>query len=184
MVYTLMDVFQAGLPPVAATASVRLPRQLCVPARGGIRAVDSAVYPPQHTKPPHYREIAASGDWDPLSDPGPDMTTTTHVSNTAAAHHPWLHFIRHFAEMVIAMGIGMLVLGAAVSALFGELDILQRPDVSALVMATNMTLGMSLWMAYRKHSWPSILEMARPCSCRSSCCWCRTGPDICRGTRS
>jgi hypothetical protein len=26
-------------------------------------------------------------------------------------------------------------------------------------MATNMTLGMSLWMAYRKHSWPSILEM-------------------------
>jgi flagellar biosynthetic protein FliP len=87
------------------------------------------------------------------------MTTTTDVIEHRRAHHPWLHFIRHFAEMVIAMGIGMLVFGAAVSALFGELDILQHPDVSALVMATNMTLGMSLWMAYRKHSWPSILEM-------------------------
>jgi hypothetical protein len=87
------------------------------------------------------------------------MTTTTDVIEHRRAHHPWLYFIRHFAEMVIAMGIGMLVFGAAVSALFGELDILQHPDVSALVMATNMTLGMSLWMAYRKHSWPSILEM-------------------------
>ena len=57
------------------------------------------------------------------------------------------------------MGIGMLVLGRAVGAVFGQLDILQRPDVSAMVMATNMTIGMSVWMLYRKHSWSSIAEM-------------------------
>jgi hypothetical protein len=87
------------------------------------------------------------------------MTTTTDVIEHRRAHHPWLHFIRHFAEMVIAMGIGMLVLGSVVAAVFGHLGILQRPDASAVVMATNMTIGMSAWMLYRKHSWSGIAEM-------------------------
>jgi hypothetical protein len=87
------------------------------------------------------------------------MATTTHDIGHRGARSQWLHFGRHFVEMVIAMWIGMLVGGGAVSFLFGRYDLLQRPDVSALVMATNMTIGMSLWMLYRKHSWPSIAEM-------------------------
>jgi hypothetical protein len=87
------------------------------------------------------------------------MATTTDVIGHRRAHPPWLHLIRHLAEMVIAMGIGMLVLGGAVNFMFGQYDILQRPDASAVVMATNMTIGMSLWMLYRKHRWPSIAEM-------------------------
>ena len=27
-------------------------------------------------------------------------------------------------------------------------------------MATNMTLGMALWMKVRRHSWPRIAEMS------------------------
>jgi hypothetical protein len=32
--------------------------------------------------------------------------------------------------------------------------------MSALVMTTNMTIGMSLWMRYRRHRWVSVAEMA------------------------
>jgi hypothetical protein len=38
-------------------------------------------------------------------------------------------------------------------------DILESAITTALVMATSMTLGMSIWMAIRKRSLRSILEM-------------------------
>jgi copper chaperone CopZ len=74
----------------------------------------------------------------------------------------WGPFVRHFLEMVVAMVVGMVVLGAVVNltlSALGSPDLFHRADVSALVMATNMTIGMSLWMAYRKHTWASIAEM-------------------------
>jgi hypothetical protein len=75
---------------------------------------------------------------------------------------PWIRFARHFAEMVVAMVVGMLALGAAVNAALSALgvpDLFDRADLNALVMATNMTIGMSLWMRLRGHGWPSIAEM-------------------------
>lgn len=72
---------------------------------------------------------------------------------------PWRYFVRHFVEMVAAMVVGMLVLGLALKPLLGLSDVFQRADLSALVMATNMTIGMSVWMRYRGHGWASIAEM-------------------------
>lgn len=41
----------------------------------------------------------------------------------------------------------------------GRGDLLDAAIPTALVMATSMTLGMSIWMAIRRHSWRFILEM-------------------------
>jgi len=69
-------------------------------------------------------------------------------------------FLRHLAEMVIAMLAGMLGLGTVINALPGGSALFHPPVLSALVMATNMTIGMSLWMRFRRHSWRSIAEMS------------------------
>lgn len=71
----------------------------------------------------------------------------------------WRPFVRHFMEMVVAMFAGMVVLGLAVKPLTGQFELFQRMDLSVLVMATNMTIGMSLWMRYRGHGWAGIAEM-------------------------
>jgi copper chaperone CopZ len=81
---------------------------------------------------------------------------------TRSHNRSWRHFVRHFVEMVVAMVAGMVLVGALVDlvvALLGASGLLQRPELHTLVMATNMTIGMSLWMRYRKHSWASIGEM-------------------------
>ena len=46
------------------------------------------------------------------------------------AHRPWLHFLRHLAEMVIAMLAGMLGLGTVINALPGGSALLSsaRPE--------------------------------------------------------
>ncbi len=72
-------------------------------------------------------------------------------------------FVRHFLEMVVAMVAGMMILGPASTLIFAQLgwsDLLDYPVWAALVMATNMAIGMSVWMRYRGHSWTSTLEMA------------------------
>ena len=76
------------------------------------------------------------------------------------SHRSWSHFARHLAEMVIAMLAGMLALGTVINALPGGSDLFHPPVLSALVMATNMTIGMSVWMRFRRHSWRSIAEMS------------------------
>jgi hypothetical protein len=77
----------------------------------------------------------------------------------ARSRTPWRYFVRHFVEMVVAMVVGMVVLGLALKPLLGLSVLFERADLSALVMATNMTIGMSLWMRYRGHGWASIAEM-------------------------
>lgn len=72
-------------------------------------------------------------------------------------------FVRHYIEMVAAMFVGMAVLGGLVSlfcALTNHQDLLEHAGVSAPIMATNMTVGMSVWMRHRGHGWMPIAEMA------------------------
>ncbi|GGO28447.1 hypothetical protein GCM10011576_54040 [Micromonospora parathelypteridis] len=69
----------------------------------------------------------------------------------------------HLGEMALAMLAGMLLLGGlwdAAGASLGLAGPLRRPDVAALVMATNMTVGMTVWMRYRAHHWRGVGEMA------------------------
>lgn len=76
---------------------------------------------------------------------------------------PLGHFVRHYLEMVVAMVVGMAALGPVWSLAgdaLGRPAVLDLPEVSALVMATNMTVAMSAWMRYRGHGWRPTLEMA------------------------
>lgn len=73
---------------------------------------------------------------------------------------PWLRFLLHLGEMVVAMYLGMYLLampsGAVISALgYSGSD----PVVSALVMTANMTVPMVLWMWVRGHTWERAGEM-------------------------
>ena len=73
------------------------------------------------------------------------------------------HLVRHYLEMVAAMIIGMVVLGPLWSLglnALGAPALLDRPELNALVMATNMTVAMSGWMRYRRHRWAATAEMA------------------------
>ena len=66
-------------------------------------------------------------------------------------------FLWHYAEMAIAMMLGMLLHGLVWSAVLPEDT---RFDVDTLIMAADMTIGMAVWMGIRRHSWPSIAEMS------------------------
>jgi magnesium-transporting ATPase (P-type) len=85
------------------------------------------------------------------------------MADSTAQGSSWRHFIRHFLEMVVAMLLGMAVLGAMVRLSLNQLGypvLLDQTETAVAVMATNMTVGMTLLMRYRGHSWPSIAEMA------------------------
>jgi hypothetical protein len=75
------------------------------------------------------------------------------------------HFALHLGEMVIAMVVGMMVLGAldrGILAAAGTSVSAVRdsaPEVVALVMAFNMTVGMTVWMRHRGHSWARVADM-------------------------
>lgn len=95
------------------------------------------------------------------------MTTTmqaieeTKVRPVKARHRSG--FVRHFVEMVVAMILGMAVLGGLVYGLLslvglGDADL--RPELELFVMVLNMSVGMGLWMRHRGHRWSSILEMS------------------------
>jgi hypothetical protein len=76
------------------------------------------------------------------------------------------HFLRHYAEMVVAMFIGMVVLGApavwAMSAMGIDWDRLtdDAPALMFLGMATTMTIPMVGWMLYRGHGRRANTEMS------------------------
>jgi len=63
--------------------------------------------------------------------------------------------------MVVAMFVGMTVLWAltvVVTTVVG-FEYSLAPEVAALKMAFDMSVGMVVWMRYRGHSWASTLEM-------------------------
>jgi hypothetical protein len=76
------------------------------------------------------------------------------------------HFARHYVEMVVAMFLGMAVLGVpagwALSAMgidwSGLAD--DHPALMFLGMATTMTLPMVAWMAHRGHGRRANAEMS------------------------
>ena len=68
----------------------------------------------------------------------------------------------HYGEMIAAMVVGMMVFYPLLTWVLDRLgrgNLLDAAIPTALVMATSMTLGMSIWMAIRRHSWHFILEM-------------------------
>jgi hypothetical protein len=76
-----------------------------------------------------------------------------------------MHFVRHYIEMVVAMFLGMFVLGLPLAALLGVVGV----DVSAwqtdarelllLGMAFTMSVPMAAWMRVRGHGWAPVWEM-------------------------
>jgi hypothetical protein len=84
---------------------------------------------------------------------------TSLPTTTAPAARPrsrrWRRFALHYLEMVIAMFVGMALLMPLTPAAWAA-----SPAVHALVMATDMTLGMAVWMAVRRHRARPIAEMA------------------------
>ena len=90
------------------------------------------------------------------------------IDRTASGPHPvpslrsrrstaW-HMVRHYLEMVVAMLIGMVVLGLLQQLIWPSLNF--HSAVGALVMATDMAIGMGAWMRVRGHSWRGIAEMS------------------------
>ena len=76
------------------------------------------------------------------------------------------HFIRHYAEMVAAMFLGMALLGVpaswalgAVGSSWSELNT-DAPSLMLLAMAVTMTVPMVGWMRYRGHGWRANTEMS------------------------
>ena len=65
-------------------------------------------------------------------------------------------FLFHYLEMVAAMVIGMMALGAVSDAL---LDLPDEPAVNVVEMAIAMTLPMVAWMRYRGHGRRLCIEM-------------------------
>ncbi|MFI1562680.1 hypothetical protein ACH4ZX_06325 [Streptomyces sp. NPDC020490] len=68
-------------------------------------------------------------------------------------------FALHFAEMVVAMAVGMVVLHPVWMYVLGAAALMHNPYTGALIMATNMTVAMSAWMRFRGHRWRPIAEM-------------------------
>ncbi|HEV2780419.1 MAG TPA: hypothetical protein VGX25_13600 [Actinophytocola sp.] len=91
------------------------------------------------------------------------MTEIRPAVATKTRTMPGRRFWLHFLEMVVAMVVGMIALAPvwdlAVDAL-GWSDLFDRPDLAALVMATNMTIAMTLLMRYHRHGWVPCAEMA------------------------
>jgi hypothetical protein len=76
------------------------------------------------------------------------------------------HFVRHYVEMLVAMVLGMVVLGTpatlALSATGTSMSELHN-DLPALMlfgMAVTMTIPMVAWMRYRGHGWLASAEMS------------------------
>jgi flagellar biosynthetic protein FliP len=93
---------------------------------------------------------------------GPDAIAVEAPGRRAPAAGA-LRFARHYVEMVVAMVVGMMVLGAAVGAGASALGVsysrATHPEWGSVEMATTMSIGMVAWMLFRGHGWPSILEM-------------------------
>jgi hypothetical protein len=73
---------------------------------------------------------------------------------------PTAHFIRHYLEMVIAMLLGMAVLGIpGFIALEAAGVDTEAAGVLLWGMALSMTVPMVAWMRHRGHGWAPAWEM-------------------------
>ena len=69
------------------------------------------------------------------------------------------HFVRHYAEMVVAMFAGMAVLSFPADRVMDAIGATSDAFMF-LGMATTMTAGMVAWMMHRGHGWRANLEMS------------------------
>jgi hypothetical protein len=72
-------------------------------------------------------------------------------------------FARHFGEMVLAMLLGMVVLGGLAELAFaaaGSSLSDQSGGAQVMLMGFNMTVPMVVWMSYRGHARARNAEMA------------------------
>jgi hypothetical protein len=73
-------------------------------------------------------------------------------------------WLAHLLEMVVAMMVGMAVLGPqveAIAAALGQPDVHHRvPQVAILLMALEMAVPMALWMNHRGHGHRGVAEMS------------------------
>jgi hypothetical protein len=76
------------------------------------------------------------------------------------------HFARHYVEMLVAMVLGMVVLGTPATFALGAAGMSMSelhndtPALMLLAMAVTMTVPMVAWMRYRGHGWPASAEMS------------------------
>lgn len=79
---------------------------------------------------------------------------------------PSSHFARHYLEMLVAMFVGMIVLGMPATVALSGAGVSSSelandaPALLLLGMAFTMTAPMVAWMRYRGHGWPASNEMA------------------------
>lgn len=82
------------------------------------------------------------------------MTTTASTTTT-----PWL-IARHYLAMVVAMFAGMFLFGWLRGLAGLTVGYADSPAGSFLLMATDMSVAMIIWMRVRRHSWVMTLQMA------------------------
>jgi hypothetical protein len=90
-------------------------------------------------------------------------------------------FARHFAEMVVAMLLGMGVLGGLAALAFaaaGTSLAVQPGAYQVIVMGLSMTLPMVIWMRHRRHSPRRCNEMAAAMLVPSAVAAALAGADV------
>ena len=88
--------------------------------------------------------------------------TSTRLPQTVTsgrARALWRPLARHYVEMVVAMLVGMFVLGGLRAVLGLTTPFEEHPGTAYLLMAIDMSVGMAAWMRHRGHGWASTLEM-------------------------
>jgi hypothetical protein len=76
------------------------------------------------------------------------------------------HFARHYVEMLVAMVLGMVVIGTPAILALGAAGMSMSeihddfPALMLIAMAVAMTVPMIAWMRYRGHGWAASAEMA------------------------
>ena len=96
-----------------------------------------------------------------MTTPRPTTPRSTWTRSTWTRTARW-RFARHYLEMVVAMLLGMMILGPIESVLLDPLgwdSVLDVPELGALVMATNMNVAMVAWMRFRGHTWAATALM-------------------------
>jgi hypothetical protein len=85
------------------------------------------------------------------------------TESISVAAKTW-HFARHAVEMCVAMCLGIVILDPVHAWTAGQVGVVNPfvrfPELSALVLAFNMTLPMVAWMRFRGMDWRLINEMS------------------------
>jgi len=95
----------------------------------------------------------------------PDPGAIDRQVHPAADRRPagLLQLLGQYLEMVVAMWVGMVVLGRMVGGALAAVGLAyshgRHPELASLEMTTTMAVGMAAWMRYRGHGWAGTLEM-------------------------